>query len=140
MQQQEEHSYTDGSLPHGPVRPMERQQLRPWLVEQIDSKEITGLRWMDRDKTMFRIPWKHRSRCGWKQEEDACLFMRWAVHTGKYCQTSNISLYLIFAKFANSIFKCKFSKNLRSFQHFFLYLWKIYVKKLSGRANLIVKI
>jgi len=75
-----------GNTPPGPVRPMERQQLRPWLIEQINKGDIKGLEWIDQNLKVFKIPWKHRSRCGWRQEADACLFKRWAVHTGRFVE------------------------------------------------------
>ena len=78
----EEDKIPIGNSPPGPVRPMERQQLRPWLIEQINKGDIKGLEWIDQNLKVFKIPWKHRSRCGWQQEADACLFKRWAVHTG----------------------------------------------------------
>lgn len=35
------------------------------------------------DKTMFSIPWKHAARHGWELDKDACLFKKWAIHTGE---------------------------------------------------------
>ena len=65
------------------IRPVERQLMRPWLIDQIDSQEIPGLSWVDPDtNTTFRVPWKHGSRQGWNCNKDACLFKRWARHTG----------------------------------------------------------
>lgn len=31
---------------------------------------------------MFSIPWKHAARHGWELDKDACLFKKWAIHTG----------------------------------------------------------
>ncbi|KAF0039711.1 hypothetical protein F2P81_007946 [Scophthalmus maximus] len=36
------------------------------------------------EKRIFQIPWMHAARHGWDLEKDAPLFMRWAIHTGKY--------------------------------------------------------
>uniref|UniRef100_A0A8C0HFR5 Interferon regulatory factor 7 n=1 Tax=Chelonoidis abingdonii TaxID=106734 RepID=A0A8C0HFR5_CHEAB len=49
-----------GELP----RPEGSQKLRfaCWLIKQINSKNYEGLRWVDKDHTQFRIPWKHTSR------------------------------------------------------------------------------
>lgn len=33
---------------------------------------------------MFTIPWKHAARHGWDLEKDACLFQKWAIHTGEH--------------------------------------------------------
>ncbi|XP_056900000.1 interferon regulatory factor 2-like isoform X2 [Takifugu flavidus] len=63
--------------------PAERMRMRPWLEEQIDSCQIPGLKWVNK-KRIFQIPWMHAARHGWDLEKDAPLFMRWAIHTGKY--------------------------------------------------------
>ncbi|XP_034038239.1 interferon regulatory factor 2 [Thalassophryne amazonica] len=64
--------------------PIERMRMRPWLEEQINSSQIPGLKWVNREKKIFQIPWMHAARHGWDLEKDAPLFMRWAIHTGKY--------------------------------------------------------
>ncbi|XP_033977157.1 interferon regulatory factor 2 isoform X2 [Trematomus bernacchii] len=64
--------------------PAERMRMRPWLEEQIDSCQIPGLAWVNKEKRIFQIPWMHAARHGWDLEKDAPLFMRWAIHTGKY--------------------------------------------------------
>lgn len=60
--------------------------MRPWIEQLIESDAVTGLSWMDRDKTMFSIPWKHAARHGWEMEKDAGLFKQWAIHTGKHVE------------------------------------------------------
>ncbi|XP_046905091.1 interferon regulatory factor 2 isoform X3 [Hypomesus transpacificus] len=64
--------------------PVERMRMRPWLEEQINSCLIPGLKWVNREKRIFQIPWMHAARHGWDLEKDAPLFMNWAIHTGKY--------------------------------------------------------
>ncbi|KAJ8015155.1 hypothetical protein DPEC_G00023210 [Dallia pectoralis] len=64
--------------------PVERMRMRPWLEEQINSCLIPGLKWVNRDKRIFQIPWMHAARHGWDLEKDAPLFKNWAIHTGKY--------------------------------------------------------
>ncbi|XP_041865138.1 interferon regulatory factor 1b isoform X2 [Melanotaenia boesemani] len=64
--------------------PVSRMRMRPWLEMQINSNAISGLTWVDKEKTMFSIPWKHAARHGWELSKDACLFKEWAIHTGKY--------------------------------------------------------
>nr|XP_015822938.2 interferon regulatory factor 2 [Nothobranchius furzeri] len=66
--------------------PVERMRMRPWLEEQINSCQIPGLKWVNKEKRIFQIPWMHAARHGWDLEKDAPLFMRWAIHTGKYQQ------------------------------------------------------
>ncbi|XP_061835557.1 interferon regulatory factor 2 isoform X2 [Nerophis lumbriciformis] len=64
--------------------PVDRMRMRPWLEEQINSCQIPGLKWVNKEKRIFQIPWMHAARHGWDLEKDAPLFMRWAIHTGKY--------------------------------------------------------
>ncbi|XP_040007221.1 interferon regulatory factor 1b isoform X2 [Xiphias gladius] len=66
--------------------PVSRMRMRPWLEKMIESNSITGLTWVDKDKTTFTIPWKHAARHGWELDKDACLFKKWAIHTGKYVE------------------------------------------------------
>ncbi|AWP00010.1 Interferon regulatory factor isoform 2 [Scophthalmus maximus] len=66
--------------------PVSRMRMRPWLEKMIESNSIPGLNWVDKDKTMFSIPWKHAARHGWELDKDACLFKQWAIHTGKYTE------------------------------------------------------
>ncbi|XP_051875214.1 interferon regulatory factor 2 isoform X2 [Pristis pectinata] len=63
--------------------PVERMRMRPWLEEQINSNKIPGLKWLNKEKKIFQIPWMHAARHGWDVEKDAPLFKNWAVHTGK---------------------------------------------------------
>ena len=39
----------------------------------FDSDNFPGLRWMNTDKTIFRIPWKHAGKFSWR-EEDCLIF------------------------------------------------------------------
>jgi len=59
------------------------RKLRPWLEKMIDSEGFPGLRWINDDKTIFRIPWKHAGKFSWR-EEDCLIFKAWAEHRGKY--------------------------------------------------------
>uniref|UniRef100_A0A8C5P6B3 Interferon regulatory factor 2 n=1 Tax=Leptobrachium leishanense TaxID=445787 RepID=A0A8C5P6B3_9ANUR len=64
--------------------PVERMRMRPWLEEQINGDNIPGLKWLNKEKKIFQIPWMHAARHGWDVEKDAPLFRNWAIHTGKY--------------------------------------------------------
>ncbi|XP_056586265.1 interferon regulatory factor 1b [Triplophysa dalaica] len=64
--------------------PVSRMRMRPWLESKVESNTIAGLVWVDKDKMMFSIPWKHAARHGWEVDKDACLFKQWAIHTGKF--------------------------------------------------------
>uniref|UniRef100_A0A673BZY6 Interferon regulatory factor 1b n=1 Tax=Sphaeramia orbicularis TaxID=375764 RepID=A0A673BZY6_9TELE len=66
--------------------PVSRMRMRPWLEQMIESKAISGLTWIDKDKTMFSIPWNHAARHGWEMDKNACLFKQWAIYTGKYVE------------------------------------------------------
>ncbi|XP_049652973.1 interferon regulatory factor 2 isoform X4 [Accipiter gentilis] len=72
------------SFPVGVTMPVERMRMRPWLEEQINSNRIPGLKWLNKEKKIFQIPWMHAARHGWDVEKDAPLFRNWAIHTGKY--------------------------------------------------------
>uniref|UniRef100_A0A452SDZ7 IRF tryptophan pentad repeat domain-containing protein n=1 Tax=Ursus americanus TaxID=9643 RepID=A0A452SDZ7_URSAM len=61
-------------------------RLRDWLVAQIESGRYAGLRWEDAGKTLFRIPWKHAARQGYRAQQDAALFRAWAIHKGKHLE------------------------------------------------------
>ncbi|NXS55316.1 IRF4 factor, partial [Brachypteracias leptosomus] len=62
----------------GPMR------LKEWLITQIDSGRYPGLRWENRHRTLFRIPWKHAAKQDYRQQQDAALFKAWAIYKGKY--------------------------------------------------------
>ncbi|XP_072296105.1 interferon regulatory factor 9-like [Eucyclogobius newberryi] len=64
--------------------PVDRMRMRPWLEEQIDSCQIPGLKWINKEERIFQIRWLHGAHQNWDLEKDAGLFMRWALHTGKY--------------------------------------------------------
>ncbi|XP_048884757.1 interferon regulatory factor 1-like [Brienomyrus brachyistius] len=64
--------------------PVARMRMKAWLEDRLQSQTIPGLVWLDKDKKIFSIPWKHAARHGWEMEKDASLFKQWAIHTGKY--------------------------------------------------------
>ena len=61
-----------------------RQRFTPWLEEQIESGEIDGLEWLDKDQGIFKVPWGRVDKPEFELETHAELFKRWASHTGKY--------------------------------------------------------
>lgn len=65
-----------------PIRPIERQKMRPWLVNLLNNEKVPGFSWVSRDHETFRISWRHAARQGWDPLLDAGLFERWAKHTG----------------------------------------------------------
>ncbi|XP_064597934.1 uncharacterized protein LOC135464439 [Liolophura sinensis] len=49
----------------------------------LNSGEVPGLQWVSQEDKIFSIPWKHASGRTWKGQ-DADLFERYAIHTGKH--------------------------------------------------------
>ncbi|XP_018099393.1 interferon regulatory factor 9 isoform X2 [Xenopus laevis] len=60
-------------------------KLKPWLVEQINSGQFSGLVWDDEQKTCFRIPWKHAGKQDFRCDEDAAIFKAWAMYKNRLC-------------------------------------------------------
>jgi len=50
-----------------------RQRLRPWLESRINSGQIPGLTWLNVEKQIFRVPWKHGGKHDWN-EQDSLIF------------------------------------------------------------------
>ena len=50
---------------------LQRMLLRPWLETHLEAGDIPGLEWVDKEKTLFRIPWKHRSKGNWSKRHGA---------------------------------------------------------------------
>jgi len=44
---------------------------------------VPGLKWLNDEKTVFRMPWKHAGRQDYNLE-DSKIFMEWAKHSGRY--------------------------------------------------------
>ena len=62
----------------------QQQQFTPWLEQQIESGNIDGLEWIDKDIGIFKVPWVRVDKPEFELETHAELFKRWASHTGKY--------------------------------------------------------
>lgn len=63
----------------------ERVLLRPWLENLIEGGSIPGLEWMDDSKSMFKVPWKHRSKKTWSLRHSS-IFLEWAKNTGRWSE------------------------------------------------------
>lgn len=50
-----------------------RQRMQPWLESRINSQDIEGLEWIDKEKKMFKVPWKHVGNREWS-ERDGIIF------------------------------------------------------------------
>ena len=76
-------------LPYPPkplVEPLDSdrpERMRDWLVRMINSGRFPGLKWLDQEKMVFRVPWIHAKKRDYNQERDAALFREWAIHSGE---------------------------------------------------------
>ena len=61
----------------------------------INSNRFIGLEWLDKEKTIFKVPWIHAKKRGYCRERDAALFREWAIHSGKYRQDSDPTVWKI---------------------------------------------
>ena len=83
-----------------------RERLRPWLEACLDDERVPGLRWLNKEEGVFRIPWKHAGKQDWKPDNSA-VFVEWAKHTGKYREGIDDPEY---AKFKTRL-RCAFNKS-----------------------------
>lgn len=44
------------------------RRLRPWLEGLLNRGDVAGLQWLDDNRTMFRIVWKHHGKQDWSPE------------------------------------------------------------------------
>ncbi|XP_013861001.1 interferon regulatory factor 7 [Austrofundulus limnaeus] len=63
-----------------------KPQFARWLIEQVETGQYEGLRYVDQNK--IRVPWKHNSRkdCN---DEDSKIFRAWAMASGKINEFPN---------------------------------------------------
>ncbi|XP_075137435.1 interferon regulatory factor 7 [Leptodactylus fuscus] len=61
----------------------ERELFGPWLIRQINSNHFEGVLWLDEDRTLFRLPWKHLNMKN-ADERDYGIFKAWAICSGRY--------------------------------------------------------
>ena len=93
------YTFTSGSPIPGGRGESERHykggKMKNWIVEQVDSRQFPGLEWVDKEKTKFKVPWRHAKKKGYNRERDAALFKEWALYTGKYAKHSDPTIWKI---------------------------------------------
>ena len=62
----------------------QQQQFTPWLEQQIESGNIDGLEWIDKEIGIFKVLWVRVDKPEFELETHAELFKRWASLTGRY--------------------------------------------------------
>ncbi|XP_063158143.1 interferon regulatory factor 3 [Candoia aspera] len=55
----------------------------PWLIEQLDTQRYPGVSWLNPERTLFRVLWKHGSRRN-VSPEDFQIFEDWAIVRNLY--------------------------------------------------------
>ena len=81
------------------------------------SGDVPGLKWLNDEKTIFRMPWKHAGRQDYNLE-DSKIFMEWAKHSGRYREGID-KPEVIFLKFF-TLFKISLFQFLFIFLNVFL--------------------
>lgn len=71
-----------------PERAAQRIRFGEWLLGEVSSGRYEGLRWLDEEHTIFRVPWKHFGRKD-LSEADAHIFKAWAVARGRWPPSSS---------------------------------------------------
>ncbi|EDV25547.1 uncharacterized protein TRIADDRAFT_63874 [Trichoplax adhaerens] len=66
-----------------------KPRLSEFIKEKLEARTIPGLEYIDRDKMVFRIPWKHGAKQGYQIETDGVIYVEWAKVTNKYSKYYN---------------------------------------------------
>ena len=80
------------TVPEHEERP---ERMRDWICRMVNSGRFHGLEWINPEKTIFRVPWIHAKKRGYCKERDAALFREWAIHSGKYRDESDPTVWKI---------------------------------------------
>ena len=71
------------------------ERMREWIIRMVNSERFHGLEWLNSEKDIFRVPWIHAKKRGYCKERDAALFREWAIHSGKYRDESDPTVWKI---------------------------------------------
>lgn len=61
-----------------------RKRMRTFLGDLLDSQDVPGLEWVNKERKTFRMPWKHAKKKGYDSGKDTLLIKLWAMNTGRY--------------------------------------------------------
>lgn len=50
----------------------------------LEINSIPGLEWVDKDKRIFAISWRHGRKKGWTSDQDSKLSKEWAVYKKRF--------------------------------------------------------
>ncbi len=102
--------FSPGSSPLKMPRPLvdpidtdRPERMRDWLVRMINSGRFPGLKWLDQEQAIFRVPWIHAKKRDYNQERDAALFREWALHSGEQSHAMVAQLICCLLHFCNGI-------------------------------------
>nr|CAB3256882.1 interferon regulatory factor like protein [Phallusia mammillata] len=56
--------------------------LRPWLIDKVEHNTFVDVKWIDREKQHFKIPWTKMGQPSWKEHWE--IFQAWAKHGDKF--------------------------------------------------------
>lgn len=70
-------------------------KMKNWIIQQVNSGKFPGLEWVNKEKTKFKVPWRHAKKKGYNRERDAALFKEWAIFTGKSAKHSDPTVWKI---------------------------------------------
>lgn len=101
----------------------------------INSDRFIGLDWLDKEKTVFKVPWIHAKKRGYCRERDAALFREWAIHSGKYRQDSDPTVWKI--NFRCAINGLKDIQEIKDMQTEDCRVYKVYPSRSRRRRRAI---
>ena len=59
-----------------------RLRMRAFLEHLLDTNEVAGLQYVNREEKIFQMPWKHAKSTAYDPDRDGKLFKLWGLNTG----------------------------------------------------------